>query len=1169
MPKKKLYLQISFEQGMIDSLVEDYDYQDSDLKWQSPQSRSALYIENYDPNIVRGALTKRYGYGLLRWQGSDITGDVGLYDKNNLATGFFAGYPPNFSQTHVNLVALDKFTTLIDIDPDPGGVAGFGFSGSDAITVCGAMAMPHNKPVAQALVLYFVRDIVDNTLSGGSIEERTRIVHYGKHLDQSVPNDAAWRNAHINTGNPTSGNIRGPLYPATYPGWEIRGTFTGAARHGGNLVVSSNAAYDYRPWATNPYGGTTFDWTQTWIQNMYPCYVWTYWDYRRKRNKRKFWQIIADGTNSVTILDDLSDNYDSDDKYSHFKVLYPSQKVTRDTDFVSWRAYTTTFVDPILGSQSFVVTNASVAASGDLTTQCRAIDNVSESFSSTVPVNSAIEVSIIEARTRQYATAAIQHVSDTIPGNDQLAVLSEYAYLNKYTNYIHTLEIPKNYDIVALTNDYWKIHRGDYGATATYDTISIIDGVITYSNIQRNTKIVGTSLIKPGPNGLDIKVGNGKTGDDFKEITDPVYWTVGISLPDYLASNAPRPWLKGEKLPLALTATIRGAEILLSRHVHTVQMDDYEPYPAMHYPSSTMSPAAFGLTNTNGQGGGTISVTPYVVDDKSFLEVIGSGPAAHRQSVTEQYYLLKDQQVRINGKLALVANVRGFALAEPTTNITPEGNIVRYRLYTSYKPYCIEPFNPTSNYPFVSKAGEHNFVTNERQRARIYSRPAARYPDTAVPDLSGVPYRDANTAGYRREHTNAKVVFVTIKIAKARFSDVFEQGIESLNLYCAQPSTESAFQSVGLYSVQEPQQGIYMLPEIPSQTELNQYRLVKRYILDGDGTPYHSFRNSNDKQYWKQFYTGNPTATNSWVEKGPDASTGFLVATGQHEDEDNTGSSASTELTPDFILWDYPVSTTLSLNSSGQYWQGRGAGLVTNIKGRTFIGQCIDQYGDEEQAILRYSDVQSGVITLDLFSEENFLKVGGLPHTALAEYREQLWVFNSSEVHRIQLPDVVNQTTWEYLDKIPGQGTYDQKTVITTPLGVIWANEGGVWISDGRMPENLAESVLTFYKMMATNAPPYYSTKITLPQFPYDEYGRNPYLEVSYDEFKDELVISSPSMVVGDEPNDFGGQPNQIPQEEYRLVYSFAAKTWHVQHADLPVFGAFLNEFDQNGKVTF
>lgn len=1143
MPKKKLYLQVSFEQGMVDTIVSDYDYQDSDLKWQAPQSRSALYIENYDPTIVKGALTKRYGYGMLKLEGNETNAYQGLVDWEDrqpyTTLPIAPGWSPNNQQADLN-----KFTNLVDIDPinDISSV-----SDTDAITVCGATVVPYNKPYAQNVLVFFVRDVIDD---GVSDVEHTRIVHYGAHTPTESKN---WRNSLINGGDthdpglqPGQVNFGRVPAPSTYPGWDIRGTFTDAARHGGTLVVTSNVAKQYRPWSAN------FDWTQAWIKEMYPCYVWTFWDLRRKRNDRKYWQVISDGVTTVSVLDDLTDNYTSDDKYSQFKVLTPAMYLTRNTNFASWRVYTT----------SSVIANASAADGGDLASAI-ALSNAGHNVLNVGPQNnSSIEVSIIEARGRSFNTRPEQYLNENNPYDDRIAVLSEYAFLNEYSSHIRTIEIPKNYELASADNGYWWTPQN--GANVD---ISVVSGVLSVgTQNQRNTEVVGLPLISTG--GVkNEEIGNGLSDDDQKK-TDAkeqgFFWTVGISLPNYLESNAPRPWLQNEEIPLLLTASIRGAEVLLSSYMHKITSTDYAAYPAMYWPTNYHYDATFGhvpagqsvskdITNNEAVQGGLLG----------FSGPTTYGPAAHGNAVSEQYYLVLDQTVRLNGRTVLIAMNRGFALQTNavSTPPVPSTNVI-YKKYSNYTAYCIEPFNPTQNAPYVAEPDRYSVLgLPTKYDQSYYHRPIPN----SVPVFIVGAYLDLDNngvIGFRKEHTNPKMLYLTIKIDKAAIGDLLDLGVESFNLYCAQPSDESAFKSIGLHSLQQPTAGIYMLPDVPGETEYSKYRLVKRYVLDGDGSPFNDYRTAGDIQYWKDNYYGTPLATNSWVEKNT-----FLIATGQHKTE-VAGTNAGLQLTPDFILWDYPVSTTLNLNSSGKYWQGRGAAICTNIKGRTFIGGCIDQFGEEEQAVIRYSDVQSGVVTLDLFSEEGFIRVGGLPHVALCEYREQLWVFSRTEVHRIQMPDIVNTSTWEYLDKIPGQGTFNNKTFITLPQGVAWCNESGVWLSDGRMPQNLAEQVLTFYKAMATNAPPYYSTKINLPQFPTED-GYNPYLELAYDERKNELVVISPSTdnaLLGD-----AGGSNQLSVaiEEWRLVYSFAQNVWRVEHADEPPFQTMLNEYDEQGKVSF
>ena len=248
---------------------------------------------------------------------------------------------------------------------------------------------------------------------------------------------------------------------------------------------------------------------------------------------------------------------------------------------------------------------------------------------------------------------------------------------------------------------------------------------------------------------------------------------------------------------------------------------------------------------------------------------------------------------------------------------------------------------------------------------------------------------------------------------------------------------------------------------------------------------------------------------------------------------------------PDFCVWDYPTSQPLILDSSGRYWEGMGARCICVIKGRVFIGGVINKTGEEEQAIIRYSDVQGGVISQDIFSLENKLIVGHNPHSALAEYREQLWAFSQEDVYRLQMPSITDPTTWEFLDVIQ-QGTFSPKTVVTTPYGVVFANSGGVWISDGGMPENLALPILGSYQSMANGK--YYNYMFDTEGFEYPVEEWNKFMEVIYDKFKDEVVVMSTA----------AGRGKEIGNEEdaqyiNKFIFNFPFKNWRVEKHDLPL----------------
>jgi hypothetical protein len=251
------------------------------------------------------------------------------------------------------------------------------------------------------------------------------------------------------------------------------------------------------------------------------------------------------------------------------------------------------------------------------------------------------------------------------------------------------------------------------------------------------------------------------------------------------------------------------------------------------------------------------------------------------------------------------------------------------------------------------------------------------------------------------------------------------------------------------------------------------------------------------------------------------------------------------------VIWDYPTETTLFLNSSGKYWKGLGAKLITVIKGRTFIGGCIGADGIEEQAILRYSDVQGGAISPDIFSEERKIQVGHMPHTALLEFREQLWAFSRYQFYRIGMASITQEETWEFFDVVE-QGCFNVKSAIVVPYGVCFCNEAGVWLSEGGEPQNLALPILPTYQHISSGTQYLYTTINQLDGVPYiDEKGINPYMEMNYDSFNDEILISSPlfTTVQNDDNNT-----DYLPNTDFTMIFSFKYRTWRIESSVVPPY---------------
>jgi hypothetical protein len=1091
---------MSFTQGMVERPTSEVDYTENTLKFQAPQSRSALYIENYDPTIVPGALTKRKGMALARsilW-----TKDAGLVDDVGLPQGFGQSLDMAAPEHVINL-DIERFTLLIDQDPS-------NIETSDKATLLGTINVPYNKPAQQTVQVVFVRDITTNDNN----RERTRIVALCK---QTPTQTRLWRNPHIAGGTTATGSLRTSPSPSTYAGWEVTGTLADATRHGGTVVFTTNVATEL--WPHN--GG--FNWSAAWVSDMYPCYVWTYWDLRRKRIDSEFWNVDAGLDNQgnpkqTTVLADLGTSvYNVDDKYSIFKVMTPSLWAPR-TGIIEFRHYPATV--PL--------------HTGELNDNQWMAQNYPALLADTP--TKPIEISILETPSRTYTPSrpyVVWSQNDPPPYENEKLTPSSSWYADwmnddvEFITSIEPLKVGTQYAVSAQLQDnyyqgtLWFIENPPSGGFVITDPHSA--GANKSQGNWAVTKGTWEGVAGGGRRSVVVITAtryyqtSSETYDNWYEDVTKEYYTayVAVALPNYLENNNPRYWLAGEKVPVVVTLKIRGIEVVGGEHVHTVARSNYAPNLELF---------------TDNVKGAEDKILNYDVNRAVLY--------ASRDATRVLKQKSEDKISKLNGSALLPVLNPGWYF-----NAANDGSQPKWVLYSEFLPYEYEPFNPTAS-------GSFQTDPSQNYNDKYYHNPV-RY-DAASASLQ----IDGESPGYRRRHTSGTMVSFTVKIRKDQIGALLELGLEAINIYVAQPGQDSILRSKGTDVVEDADQGIYMLPDTEDTDEYSKYKLVKSFLLDGKGSPY---ANWDDTIAWQKQYKGLPVATNAWHEAAT-----TIIACGQQKD-----GTPNHRITPDFMLWDYPtLGKQLLLNSSGDYWQGKGAGVISVIKGRTFLGACIDENGEDEQGIIRYSDIQSGVISLDVFSKENYIKLGGNPHTAMIEFREQLWAFSRQEVYRMQMPSITDITTWEYLDKYPGQGTFSPKTVIGTPFGVFWCNEAGVWSSDGRIPENIATPVLTVYQTMASTSRPYYATKFSFPSFPYNEQGINPYLELSYDEENNELVVSSPRLN-NNLNQDFGATVLQSPEAEVRLVFDFDTQTWRVESFDHQAFNTTLNEFDRRGTVSF
>ena len=418
----------------------------------------------------------------------------------------------------------------------------------------------------------------------------------------------------------------------------------------------------------------------------------------------------------------------------------------------------------------------------------------------------------------------------------------------------------------------------------------------------------------------------------------------------------------------------------------------------------------------------------------------------------------------------------------------------------------------------------------------------------------------------------------TIRIDKDFFGKLLEQDPTEFNLYISEPhKTKKWLSLVGIKSPTEIPPGYYHKPAVEDMNidnidfDYSKFRLVKSFLVSQE---------SMDIDY--KTYDGTATRTNAWVESddiGTVGGTGYLYAV--PDIDDGTGFIANNRIPffdntylkkgfpygnndrmwySDFTLWDYPKdSPPLTLNNTGKYWKGLGAKHVEIIQGRTFIAGCIDDEGKEEQAKVRYSIVQNGAISKDVFVEEDNITFGHSRITALLNYRDQLWVFNEYGQYRMLPHNIADVSTWEILDVQHAQGCLSNKLLTITPNGVAFASRNGIWMSDGRMPMSLTDNpqkglaIQSLYQRLTLGSGYIYQEQADPGETYVDEdLNFNPYCELYYNKETDELVLSTPVKKKDNEmytnvPNNYILEDWEYFTHEIRLIYSFAHNNWRVE----------------------
>jgi len=1109
-------LHIAFNRGINENIKQDFN-----VETGSPPN-SFLWLENYNPNIEHESLIKRFGITPIN---DEL---VSLLDYTRRVPFTLPSENIPFSERYASDIVMHSNVILI-ANPKPV-TAHYMF----LHRTNGAVdPLPFNHPLKGTF------PIIDST------GITARVLEYKD--DGSY--DIAWHETFADAI--TEGLKEVDL------GWYTLGTFQDAAKFGESLVfvtklngfpnIPENMGADefnikgrYRNLDGEPYLFT---------QLLYPVYMWKRWDRSKYRDKsgKFYWNGVSfDGKQGSApdfkLSGDLHLKY-----HTRHKVLKPSMSYIREKELAICQVWH--------GMTGNVIRDLNSYSDEECKKACQVIIFEKEIFDNkyyydkSLPPLERVGFPVWEANATGYEDPA--NPGTYLPWGD-FPYMADYKAVGCNDN-IFTIEELNNSVLTGwflnggLTPPrqspaheyYWDRYYNNYGYAPPYYPWryykywgDMQTWPFNYDNRVRHDTLTFPKTMKlpkpypaPPPDHEQyeqrfIRYGfRNLAGETTKHIIigedtdfvdldgsnkshqrDVFFIAMTFGLPNYHNLGIPRPWMSGDIIPMVVTAKIHGVEVVVAE-------------------------------------------ANYVVNNKTDWQ------GSEKTALTYPELMPGMQQSRVDSSLTKKEQLD----------------------YGSYQMIqlgrTIDSKNLTGRFKKETMATDNPNVCN--------------YITALFPSDPPLPFEYSTISHYYN-------VYITLRVSKEYILDT---DIEAINVYVQRPDTSSKsgsyFNHIGLTNPTiTPPETIYRKPPIKkgTKTDYSTYGLVKSFIIKGEGQ---TIENFDHKQY--NFFEQGPVATNAWQETeitgpvkkvfgerkiwdwiyavpvtpggNPNPIMQSPYTQGNDRPDQINWEDKSKTWTPDFILWDYPLNTpSLQLQSDGEYWHGLGAKLVKVFKGRTIIAGCIDKNGDEEVGIVRPSAVQGANISPDVFNEMDKLKMGSLPITAMEEFREQLVVFNRQANYRMLLPKIGQMSTWELLDSQQGQGTFSQKTLVVTPYGIVYGNESGIWLGDGRMPVNLANneqlgvSILSLWQKLITDKP-YIFAQQTNPGEVYIENGWNPYLEFTYNETTDELIIVTPVARKTSETDpwiDVGSTEIKLNLDtELRLIYGFTAKNWRIESYNL------------------
>jgi len=249
--------------------------------------------------------------------------------------------------------------------------------------------------------------------------------------------------------------------------------------------------------------------------------------------------------------------------------------------------------------------------------------------------------------------------------------------------------------------------------------------------------------------------------------------------------------------------------------------------------------------------------------------------------------------------------------------------------------------------------------------------------------------------------------------------------------------------------------------------------------------------------------------------------------------------------TPDFCLWDYPRGASLvsSLGSLVTPWHGKGARCITSVGPFTVIGGTISDEDIEEVGRIRRSGLQGTVPLTTEFAELDYVDVLNEQVVAVKYFRDSIWVFGRNSIGRVSSTNPFNIDSWRVIDKIEGQGVSNIKHVLVTTDYIYFANQNGIWRSDGGNIENVVIGILHTYQNVYSGKTFFYNfNRIDIP---YDK----PEGELFYDPEQNEIGFA----VNGKRD---AGNILELPAAniEVSLIFNLLKSNWRIETVELPTY---------------